>query len=355
MANFYPLVIKEKRFETSTCVSLLFDIPEDLKNSFEYTSGQYLTLRADINGEDIRRSYSLCSAPHESQWRVAVKKVPGGRFSTFAMDVLQEGDTLEVMAPAGNFSLKEEGPSYVMIAAGSGITPILSLTKDILEKQPEADVLLFYGNKTSDQIIFKEELEALKNVHLERLQLYYILSQEHQESPWFNGRIDGEKVGQYAKVFFDTQAVTEYFICGPEAMIWSAKEKLEALGVQEDRIRFELFTSSASPAGEAFKGHLQEEELEYESEITIILDGQESQFGLGYQGLTILDAALAQNNDLPFACKGGVCCTCKAKLLEGQVEMEVNYALEPEEVEAGYILTCQSHPRTEKVKVDFDV
>ena len=357
MQHFQSLPIPEKKFETSSCVSLSFSIPEELRDDFQFEAGQYLTFRSWINGEEVRRSYSLCSSPSEEILRVAIKKVPMGKFSTHAVESLNAGDTLDVMAPMGHFVKHSEtkNATYVMVAAGSGITPIMSLMKDLLEKEPEARILLFYGNRSTDQIIFKEEIESLKNRYMERLMVYYIMSQEDQESPLFNGRINEEKFSKFCDLIFKPDDVAEYFICGPEPMIWAVRDTLLSKGVDETKVRYELFTSSSSKKEVDFVGELEEKDKGELSKVTIILDGIQSEFELGYTGQTILDAALDKEHDLPYACKGGVCCTCKARVLEGQVEMEVNYALEPDEVEKGFILTCQSHPRSKTLKVDYDV
>lgn len=358
MSKFYALKVKEVRTETSDCVSVAFDINGHAPQLFDYEPGQYITLRQHINNEDIRRSYSICSCPQDGELRVAIKKVVGGRFSTYANETLLAGETIEVMPPQGHFTrqLKGEKTTYVAFAAGSGITPILSLIKHTLSTEKASDFILFYGNKASDHIIFKEELEGLKNKYLDRFQVFYILSQEIQEAPLFNGRLDAEKVISFSKFFFNPDQVGQYFLCGPEKMIWEVKEALEGLNVVSEKISFELFTSSASHSDhETFVGNLEEKDLANQSQIAVILDGIQIEFPLGYKGQSILDAALKTGADLPFACKGGVCCTCKAKVLEGEVEMEVNYALEPDEVEAGFVLTCQSHPRTPFVKVDYDV
>lgn len=358
MSRFYPLKVTDVKRETSDCVSVAFDVNGHDPSLFDFEAGQYITLKQKINGEDVRRSYSLCSSPGEEQLRVAIKKVIGGRFSTYANEELEAGTVLEVMPPQGNFKRKvdTENATFVAFAAGSGITPVMSLIKDTLAHDDSSEFILFYGNKATDQIIFREELEGLKNKYLSRLQIFYILSQEVQDAPIFNGRMDKEKVRSYAQYFFNPGEVDQFFICGPEPMIWAVKEALEALDIEQSRISFELFNSKASEADhEKYTGTLKEENIENKSQIAVILDGIEIEFALGYKGQSILDAALKTGADLPFACKGGVCSTCKAKLLEGEVEMEVNYALEPDEVDAGYILTCQSHPRTPKVKVDYDV
>lgn len=356
MQHFYPATIEDIKQETSDCVSVSFSLGNENSDLFKFTPGQYITFRTLIRGEEVRRSYSICSAPSDGEIRVAIKKVPKGIFSTFANEHLRVGQMIEVMPPQGHFTRKKEDQNnYVAFAAGSGITPMLSLIKSILESDDDTQFTLFYGNKATDQIIFRETLEALKNIYVTRFQVHYLLSQEVQESELFSGRIDESKVTQFGKYLFSPKEVDQYFVCGPEKMIWSVKEALEALGVEEEKISFELFTTSTKQDHEAFQGNLESSEENNDSQVTVILDGLSFDFPLGYKGKSILDAALAKGADLPFACKGGVCCTCKAKLLDGEVEMEVNYGLEPDEVENGMILTCQSHPRSPNLKIDFDV
>jgi len=298
----------------------------------------------------------ITTSPAEEDLRVAVKWVKGGRFSSYANETLQAGEELDVMTPMGKFGVQisdKPDKQYVAFAAGSGITPIISIMKTVLEQEPTSHFTLFYGNKNFDSIIFREEIEALKNNHLEQVSVHHILSREALGSPLFKGRIDGQKCEAYSKVFFDAKAVDDYLLCGPEEMIFAVKDQLEADGVDGKRIHFELFTTAATkkapplviPEDAANKD---------DSQITIILDGDAIDFPLGAYSDNILDAALKQGADLPFACKGGVCCTCRAKVLEGEVEMHVNYALEPDEVEAGFVLTCQSRPRTPKVVISFD-
>ncbi len=356
MSKFHQLKVKDIRKETADTVSVAFEVPDVLQEVYEYKAGQYLTLRTAINGEDVRRSYSICTAPAEKDLRVAVKQVEAGRFSTFANTILKAGDELEVMTPTGNFTqseVKGTGQRYVAFASGSGITPVIAILKTILFKEPDSHVTLFYGNRNFESIIFREELEALKNKYLGRFSLYHILSRENLGVPLFNGRIDNEKIEAFAKVFFDPTLVSEYFICGPEPMIHAVKNGLEAMQVS-GKIHFELFTSPAGSLAPEKKEQPKDFDPAKESHVTIKLDGDVTEFALAYGGDSILDAAMKAGADLPFACKGGVCCTCRAHLQEGEVEMDVNYALEPDEVEAGFILTCQSHPRTSRVVVDFD-
>ncbi len=358
MPKFHTLTVKEVRRETPDCVSIAFDVPQELKADYQFAQGQYLTLRTDINGEDLRRSYSICSSPLDAELRVAVKHVPQGRFSTFANQKLQSGDTLSVMTPMGKFftALHEQHDKhYVGFAAGSGITPIMSIMKTVLQSEPKSHFTLFYGNKNFESIIFREAIEALKNQYIGSLSVHHVLSRETLGSPLFNGRINAEKCEQFCKVFFDAKEVDEYFLCGPEEMIFAVKDTLEGLNVDSKKIHFELFTTAATKnVKPKIKPDHSPTPSESDSQITVILDGDAFDFPLNAVGDNILDAALKNGADLPFACKGGVCCTCRAKVLEGKVEMDVNYALEADEIEAGFVLTCQAHPRTEKVIISFD-
>jgi ring-1,2-phenylacetyl-CoA epoxidase subunit PaaE len=353
--NFYPLTIKNIRKETVDCVSISFNIPSELKEEFIHTQGQYITLKTIIENQEIRRSYSLCSSPLENDFRIAVKKVQNGLFSSYANDILKIGDTLDVAAPNGKFYTelnKSNTKKYLAIAAGSGITPILSIIKTTLLAEPLSEFILVYGNKNTGSIIFKEEIEALKNKFVGRLQLIHILSREKTDAPISHGRIDIEKLQQLSKLI-NWQTINEFFICGPEEMILATKNFLENLNIDRKQIHFELFTTSAKTKNKTFVPQVKSEA---KSKITIISDGRSFDIEIGFNDeINILDAALKNGADLPYACKGGVCCTCKAKLIEGQVEMDVNWGLEHEEIEQGFILTCQSHPITERVVVDYDV
>lgn len=355
--HFHPLTVTEVRRETSDCVSVAFRIPESLKEIFQYKQGQYITLRTHINGEEVRRSYSVCSSPLDHELRVAVKQVSQGLFSTYANTALKKGDILDVMPPMGKF-FTELDPAktnqYVGFAAGSGITPLLSIIKTTLRTEPKSSFTLVYGNRNRHSIIFKEELEALKNVYMNRFRIIYILSREKTDAPINFGRIDGEKCAALCNKTIDTTTTSAFFLCGPEDMIFSVKEQLEKGGVDKKKIHFELFTTPGAKKNTEQKTQNSHKQ-EVKSKVTIKLDGVSFDFDLGFEGKPILDAALQHGADLPYACKGGVCCTCRAKLVEGEVDMDVNYGLEPEEIEQGFILTCQSHPRTEKVVVDFDI
>lgn len=350
--KFHSLQVNEVKKETEDAVSISFTIPQDLQSDYAFESGQYLTLRADIDGQDVRRSYSLCSAPHEGVWTVAVKKVEGGLFSTYANEQLKAGDTLDVMTPMGTFVQPKEdaaNKNYVFFAAGSGITPVLSLMKTILTNEPNSTVNLFYGNRNFKSILFKEEIEALKNMHMQRLRVVHILSRESLGNAIQKGRIDQDKCAALDKAFLTGEGISDVFICGPEEMIFAVKDHFEAAGLDPKKIHFELFTTS-TPA----KKPVASDEPKIDANVKVIIDGDELDIALTSTGESILDAATNAGADLPFACKGGVCCTCKAKIVEGTARMDVNYALEPDEVEAGYILTCQSHPTSDKLVVTFD-
>lgn len=359
--HFHPLRIKEIRKETPECVSVLFEIPEELKNGFQFKQGQSLTMRTTIRNEEVRRTYSICSSPFDNEVRVAIKKVDGGLFSTFANEGLKPGDTLEVMEPVGKFYTDldpAQKKNYLAFAAGSGITPVLSLIKTTLATEVSSTFTLVYGNRSRSSIIFFEELEGLKNKYLQRFNLINILSREKTDAPINSGRINMDKLMELSKLI-DYESMDETFICGPEEMIFSIKAFLEQKGVDKKKIHFELFTTPGEKKSdpERYRDRRQKTETTTgnKSRISVKLDGRSFDFDLGFDDEPILDAALKQGADLPYACKGGVCCTCKARLVEGEVEMEVHWGLEEEEIQQGYILTCQSHPKTEKVVVDFDV
>jgi len=355
--HFHKLAIKEINKETADCVSVLFDVPGNLKETFRFKQGQSLTMRTFMNGEEIRRTYSICSTPLENIWRVAIKKVEGGLFSSLANDQLKKGDILEVMPPVGKFYVElnpAHKKNYLAIAAGSGITPVISIIKTTLHTEPQSGFTLVYGNRSRSSIIFFEELEGLKNKYLERFNFINVLSRERTDAAVNSGRINQEKLIALSKLI-NYNSTDEIFICGPEEMIFSVKAFLEQKGIDSKKIHFELFTVPGQK-----QSVVQSREPEVNtgpaSKITVKLDGRSFDFDLSLNSdISILDAALKQGADLPFACKGGVCCTCKAKLTKGEVSMDVHWGLEDEEVEQGYILTCQSHPKTERVIVDYDI
>ena len=354
-AHFHSLKVKEVKKETADCVSISFFIPADLQEEFIFSEGQNITLRKGFNGAEQRRSYSICNAPHEKELRVAVKKTPGGLFSTFANDKLKAGDILDVMPPTGKFNAKDTPGNFLAIAAGSGITPVISIIKHTLQTQPDSSFTLIYGNQSRSSIIFFEEIEGLKNKFMQRFSCINILSRERTDAAINYGRINTEKL-EALQQLVDFKKTDDIYICGPEEMIFASAAFLEKTGIAKKNIHFELFTTPGQRKT-AVVAELSEtaETLGPKSMITVKLDGRSFDFDLAYNSNNILDAALAQGADLPYACKGGVCATCKARLIEGEVHMDMNYALEEEEIKQGYILSCQSHPLSEKVVVDFDV
>jgi ring-1,2-phenylacetyl-CoA epoxidase subunit PaaE len=357
MIHFHPLRVKKIEKETEECVSIVFDVPPELKEAFQFKQGQSLTLRTKLNGEEIRRTYSICSSPFDNQLRIAVKKVDGGIFSVWANDELKPGETLDVMPPVGKF-YTELNPSqkknYVAFVAGSGITPVLSIIKTTLLTEPQSSFTLVYGNRHRNSIIFKEELEALKDKFLDRLRIYHILSRERTDVDLNYGRIDVEKLELLFAKLIDLESCDEFFLCGPEEMIFCIKGYLSGKNIASEKIHFELFTIPGQKSSTVKTETFEIKESGPKAMVSVKLDGILFDFELGFEGDSILDAALKQGADLPYACKGGVCTTCKARLTSGEVSMDVNWGLEPDEVEKGYILTCQSHPKTERVVVDFD-
>jgi ring-1,2-phenylacetyl-CoA epoxidase subunit PaaE len=356
--TFYPLKVKDIRQETSDCVSVSFAVPKEWATYFAFQQGQYLTLKTRIEGKEMRRSYSICTAPDDNDLRVAIKQVEKGKFSTYANNELKTGDILEVMPPMGHFFTplsKNNVQNYIFFAAGSGITPVISNIKAILRTEPQSQCTLFYGNQRVSSIIFKEELEALKNQHLRRFQIFNVLSRERTESDLLNGRLDREKISQFIekipnilRASPDKSGGGDFFSCGPFEMTEAVKELLLTHGIDEKNIHFELFNAPKiakknKPINSAIKSHA-----------FIKMDGLTIEVPIE-RGQNILDAAQLVGADVPYACKGGVCCTCRAKLIEGEIEMQVNYSLTKEEVAQGFILTCQAVPKTKKVVVDFDI
>ncbi|MGZ3880876.1 MAG: 1,2-phenylacetyl-CoA epoxidase subunit PaaE [Flavisolibacter sp.] len=356
MIHFHSLRVRKVEKETDDCVSIEFDVPEELKETFRFKQGQNLTIKKAFNGEEVRRNYSICTSPFENKLKMAVKKADGGLFSTWANEELKAGDYLEVLPPTGKFYTEVDPfqkKNYVAFAAGSGITPIISIIKTTLRTEPDSEFTLVYGNRTKNSIIFKEEIESLKDKFIDRFRVYHILSRELTEAEINNGRIDVAKLELLFNKVIDMQRCDEFFICGPEEMIFCIKGYLEARGVANNKIHFELFTVPGQAKTEARTETMQMDEGP-KARVSVKLDGIVFDFDLNYESESVLDAALKQGADLPYACKGGVCTTCKAKLVEGEVKMDVNWGLEPDEVAKGFILTCQSHPVTSKVVVDFD-
>ena len=350
--KFYPLTVQDVKTETNDTVSIAFAVPNGLLKEFKFKAGQYLTLKATINGAEVRRSYSICSSPSQNELRVAVKRIKDGAFSGFATQTLKKGDTLEVMSPMGNFLVQGEpspNRNHVFFAAGSGITPVISMVRSLLETEKASTVHLYYSNRTKADTIFKTELDALAAANT-NLKLHYILTREESGFTLTNGRLDKAKFEAIYNAHLNGISIDGIYSCGPQEMIMTGRDFFLSKNVPLNKIHFELFT--ASPSADDQKGT--PGGVAVEASMTVVMDDEEYRFKLNTAGKSILQAAQDAGADVPFSCKGGVCCTCKAKVLEGTVKMDLNYALEPDEVEAGYILTCQSHPTSEKVVVSFD-
>jgi ring-1,2-phenylacetyl-CoA epoxidase subunit PaaE len=354
MSRFHLLTIDDVRRETPDCVSVAFDVPQELQDRFTYKAGQNITLRIEIAGEELRRSYSICQAYQPGRLRVAIKRIPGGRFSNYANDNFRVGQQIEVMPPTGRFTLPDSCSNtdhFVGIAAGSGITPIMAMIETVLLESKDTRFTLLYGNRTTHSIVFREALENLKNRFLNRLQVWHVLSREQTDVPLTHGRIDAGKLSTIFTKLVPADQVTGYYLCGPVDMVDMSRQTLKNLGVDPNNIHVELF---GTPAVAAQTQHVTAVASQEMSHIKMRLDDLTLQFELPYNGVSILDAATAAGADVPFSCKGGVCATCRAKLLHGTVDMRLNYALEPHELAAGYILTCQSHPTSAQVEVDYD-
>lgn len=357
MARFHRLKVAEITRETPDCVSVVFDVPSTIREEFNYIQGQYLTLKLNINGEELRRSYSLCTSPvADKELRVAVKKVKDGRASTFINDKLKVGDEMEVMTPMGNFHAPlnaDEEKSYILFAGGSGITPMLSTIKTVLKSEPKSKLRLFYGNRDKASIIFDKQLEAISIANPDRFKIHHILEHCGEEvDELCRGILLPAKVKSLMEKFVDIRTENVYFICGPGPMMENVKAVLGEFKVDPKKIHIEYFAAVESAVKAAEEKNANAEVIH--SQVTIILDDEETVFDLASNGKSVLDMSQEAGLDVPFACKGGVCCTCRAKLMEGKVKMDLNFALSEEEVQRGYILTCQSHPVTEKVVISFD-
>ena len=349
--RFHALRIREVRRETPECVSLAFDVPAELSGEYRFVQGQHLNLRATLGAEEVRRSYSICSGVGDGELRVAIKKVPGGRFSVWANERLAPGDTIDVMTPEGRFFTPlDAGRSrhYVAFVAGSGITPVLSLARTTLAREPKSRFTLVYGNRRLATTMFHEALWELKDRHLARLQIYNVFSREAQEVDLFNGRIDGAKARAFLDALIPVDGIDEAFVCGPASMIDEVEGALVAAGVPRNHVHVERFGVPGAAAA------VVDDAEAAEARVTLVVDGVRREIDFHRGQHSILEAGRAAGIDLPFSCKGGMCSTCRARLLEGQVKMAKNYALEPHEVAAGFVLTCQSYPLTERVVISFD-
>ena len=352
--KFHRLAVDDLRRETSDAVSMTFAIPEDLEQDYAFAPGQYLTLRTMMDGEEVRRSYSICSSPDDRELRIAVKKVDGGAFSNWALEQLKSGDELDVMTPTGRFGIAhapEQARIHVGFAAGSGITPIMSIIRGILAREPQSRFFLFYGNRTASGILFLQALEELKDRFMGRLSVFHVLSQEEQDLPILYGRLDHDKVSILLRAMVPAKAIDHVFICGPVAMSEEIAATCAELGVAAEHVHVERFVSGLG--GKPRPKPVVAPEAPPKAVAALIVDGKRKDVPM-VDGESILDAALRAGMDLPYACRGGMCSTCRAKVVEGDTQMDVNYSLEPWELEAGFVLTCQAHPVSERITVDYD-
>ncbi len=356
MSRFHTLEVADVRQETRDAISIAFAVPDELKQTYRYREGQYLVLRSQIDGEEVRRSYSICSSPADDELRIAVKRISGGLFSNYLNDRARKGLAIEAMPPAGQFH-GELDPArhghYLGVAAGSGITPIYSIIKTTLESEPHSEFTLFYANRATASTILREQLEDLKNRFMGRLNLVYIMTREQQDIDLYNGRLDADKCRALFDHWLQVPELTAAFLCGPQTMIETVREQLEAHRLDPSRIHYELFAPTGG--NQARKPREQNASAAVElCDVTVIADGRSISFELARNSSNILDAGNAQGADLPYSCKAGVCSTCRARVVEGEVEMDANFALEDYEVKAGYVLSCQCYPVTDKVVLDFD-
>jgi len=356
MSRFHRLPIARIDRETRDAVAITFAVPDALARDFRYEPGQHLTLKADIDGQDVRRSYSICSSSHDGPLRIAVKRAADGVFSTWANERLKAGDTVEVMAPLGHFNVPLDAQArhhYVGFAAGSGITPLLSIVASTLHAEPLSHFTLFYGNRASGTVMFREELAALKDRFLDRFNLVHVLSREAQDIELLHGRIDRERAEALLDRWVPLAEVDAVFVCGPEGMMDAVTGALRSRGYPDAKVKIERFAASI-PKKREHRVARPSAAGRNETEVTVIQDGVRKSYTLDRTKENLLDAGLAAGIELPYSCKGGVCSTCRCKLVEGEVDMDVNFALEDYEVARGFILACQSYPATDKVVVDFD-
>ena len=346
MNTFHKLSIKNRIQETANAVSLVFEVPENLKTNFSFKAGQYITLKATINGSEIRRAYSICSAPESGELKIAIKTVDNGIFSTYATSQLKVGDVLEVHEPEGKFVLEPtRSNNYLGMAAGSGITPVLSMIKAVLQREPSSSFTLIYGNKSSEETMFKAELDALSVTYDTRFNLHYVFSRQNEEGSLF-GRIDKGHTNYFIKNIYKNWSFKTAFLCGPEEMIKTVSATLKENRYKESQILFELFTASVNEESSS-------QIKEGQTEVTVLLDDEEFTFTMK-QTDDILAAALRNDVDAPYSCQGGVCSSCLAKVTEGKALMAKNNILTVDEVDDGFILTCQAHPITSKISIDYD-
>ena len=353
---FHSLQVADVRRETPEAVSIAFSVPPALAEDYRFNPGQHLTLRRRAGEEELRRSYSICTSPDEEELRIAVKRVEGGLFSAYANDEIRIGDRIEVMTPQGRFGLAPgtAGRRILAVAAGSGITPVMSILKTALAREPDSRFVLIYGNRNVRSIIFKDALDDLKDRYLDRLVVNHVLSREPQETPLLSGRIDGEKLAVLARAGLPAESIDHAFLCGPGALIAEGRAALERLGVAPERIHVEYFSADGMPVeprgARATPGV---PAIAPVAMAAITLHGAQHDVPV-LADETIVDAGIRAGLEMPYSCRGGMCCTCRAKLVQGEVRMDLNYSLEPWELEAGFVLTCQAHPLTPHVALDYD-
>lgn len=358
MAKFYPLPVVHKKQETEDAITIGFSIPDQYKSEFNYKQGQYLTLRMTINGEEIRRSYSLCTSPLEDDiLSVTIKKVAGGKMSNFLNDGIQLGTNIDVMPPDGRFYSEINAAhqkQYILIGGGSGITPLFSITRTVLKAEPKSNITIIYGNRDEKSIIFKNELEQLVAANNGRLKVIYALDNAPANWNGIAGLLNKEKIAELVKENHNELADKEYFICGPEGLMTQAQQALEELQIDKNRVHIEFFTTptSSSSQNDSVGDAPANEDFDGTAEITVILDGQEHVLTIS-DNTTVLRAAIKARIDPPFSCEAGICSSCIAKVTEGAVRMDENNILSESELEEGFILTCQAHPTTKKVKLKF--
>jgi ring-1,2-phenylacetyl-CoA epoxidase subunit PaaE len=350
-AVFHPLRVDQVERLTDDSVAITFAVPAELADDYRFVPGQHVTVRTPAAGDDLRRNYSICSSVRSGRLTIGVKHIPGGGFSTYALNKLQPGDEIDVMTPTGRFCTEpdpERARRLALVAAGSGITPVLSILTSVLEQERASQATLLYGNRSSVSVMFLEELQNLKDRFPARFQLVNVLSRERPDIELFAGRIDGPKLTRFLDTLLPPESVDEWYLCGPHEMVDELRATLRGRGVPRDHVHTELFHAgpvTRSPLVVAAEG---------DCELTATLDGRRSDLRMPRTGASVLEAVLGARPDAPFACRGGVCGTCRAKLVEGTVRMDQCYALEPEEVRRGYVLTCQSHPTSDRVVVDYD-
>ncbi|WP_059412711.1 1,2-phenylacetyl-CoA epoxidase subunit PaaE [Cupriavidus basilensis] len=356
--QFHPLRIREVRPETADAVTVSFEVPDALREAYRFTQGQFVTLKTHLDGEETRRSYSICVGvtdyDRDGELRIGIKRVRGGRFSNFAFDTLRPGHEIDVMTPDGRFFTHlnaDLSRSYLAFSGGSGITPVLAIIKTTLEMEPTSRFTLVYGNRSVDAIMFAEELEDLKNRFMSRFSLYHVLSDDLQEVDLFNGVLDQDKCAAFLRTLVPAAEIDEAFICGPAPMMDAAEAALAAAGVAPGKVHVERFGTPLPQAGVAQVAIPDDMPA---ADLELVIDGKTRRLRLPYEGISVLDVGLKAGLALPYACKGGVCCTCRARVLEGEVRMEKNYTLEQREIDDGFVLTCQCHPVSSRVVVSYD-